>query len=256
MIVTLDSVYKKVLSIGNKEQNSMYPPHIFDEHFNVVTNYILDEVAKTFAENRSIVDIASPFLMTKEIAVVGGKVGFPVEYRNLLGVAMYVTIKGDEDCGCNDCGCDDKDKRDFQNDPLAKSSKQLMKKIERNKCTSRDLVELDIDEFSDRSTHPYKKPTLIKPVFCQFESRKIKVCPFDISHVEIRYLRNPNVYRYGYIEQPDHTFVPDPATTIESEWDSTAMKSLVSGVSSLYSIYAKDGEMQNWNEVIKKAGLF
>lgn len=254
-VVTLDSIYKKVLSQGNKEQNSMYPPHIFDEHFNIVTNFILDEVVKAFANNRSIVDLASPFLMTREVAVISGEVEFPPNYRNLLGVAMYVTIKGDEDCGCKDCGCHE-EKRDFQNDPLAKSAKQVMKTIERNKCTSRDLIELDIDEFSDRSTHPYKKPTLKKPVFCQFKSKKIKVCPFDISHVELRYIREPKVYRYGYVEQPDHTFVPDLASTVESEWEHTALQPLVKGMTALYSVYTKDGELQNWNEVIKKAGLF
>jgi hypothetical protein len=249
MATSLDSLLKKVLSIGNKEQNAMYPPRIYEQHVNIATNFIIDEVVKNFAQNRSIVDIASPFLKTEELPVVSGKVKLPSEYRNMLGVGTYVSIVGDKDCGC-------KEEIAFKDDPLKKSAEQVAKIIDRNKCISRNLEELDIDEFNHRSVHPYKAPTMKDPIFCQFEPRVIKVCPFDISHVEVRYIRRPKEYVYKYTEQPDHTYLFDKDGSTDLEWDDTAIQYLVKAVTALYSVYTRDGEVQNWNEVVKKVGLF
>lgn len=245
----LDNVLQMVLSQGNKEQNAMYPPRIYELHFNIVTNFILDEIARVFAETQQVIDIGRPFLKSKEVAVTGGVAKFPEDYRNLLGVGMNVTIDFEQDCGC-------KDDSVFENDPLARRPELIAKDQKKSKCVSHDVTMVDIDEFGYKTTHPYKRPTYKKPIGCIFTTSEIKVCPFDVSYVEIRYLRKPKTYRYGYKMLPDDTYVFDSTTSEESEWDDTALQHLIKGVNALYAIYTRDGEFQNWNEAIKKVGLF
>lgn len=244
---SLDNVLQTVLSQGNKEQNASYPPRIYELHFRLVTNFILDEVARIFPTNQTVIDVARPFLVTKEVMVKDGVIEFPVNYRNLLGAGIFVSEDFEEDCGC---------KETYIDDPLKDSDAMIDKKKKRSKCISHDVTMLDIDEFGDRTRSKYKKGTLADPIGCIYEGGGIKVCPYDVSHVEIRYLRKPKEYRYGYKENPDHTYYFDLATSEESEWDDTALQYLVKGVNALYAIYTRDGEFQNWNEVIKKVGLF
>lgn len=249
MSATLDSILKKVLAQGGKEQSSTYPPNIFDEHINTATNFLLDRVAEIFPDNQSIVDVARPFLKIIPIPVTGGKINFPDDYRNLLGIAINVSPDFKSLCG-------ESGGSKYKDDPLAKSQAQLDRKIEQSKCISRSVQVVDIDEWDDRTTSNYKSPTYKRPIACIFEDKSIKLCPYDIGSVEMRYLRIPKVYRYGYKENPDHTFVFDPATTEESEWSDNAIQYLVKAVGSLFSIYLRDPEMRDWNMELKKMGLF
>jgi hypothetical protein len=249
-IVSMDSILRKVLSQGGKEQSAMYPPRIFQEHFNITTNWIIDEVVKLYPDSHAVAEIVRPFLVSKELPVVNGKVAFADDYRNMLGISMNVTEDLSKDCGCKG------DKKIYDNDPLKPTESQATATLEKAKCISHDLRIVDIDEFGNLSTHLYKKPTYKNPISVVKKGTEIKVCPYDISHVEVVYIREPKEYVYGYKELPDHTYEFDKNTTEESEWNNTAMQYLIKGVTSLYSIYTRDGDMQNWNEVIKKVGLF
>lgn len=69
------------------------------------------------------------------------------------------------------------------------------------------------------------------------------------------YVRNEGVYRYGYITQPDDTFLFDATTTIESEWGSNSYTPIFNALCSLYAAYAKDQEMQNWSMILSEKGI-
>lgn len=240
-----------VLSTSGKEQNMHYPPYIFDAHYNAVTNWLLDELAKQWSGNQSIRDIGRPFLLSQEERVVNGEVTLPKEYRNLLGVGITVT----EDFS-KDCGCLGKTEEIFENDPLAPTPDQIRMKRERTKCISHELTMVDIGEFNKRSTHSYKKPTLKKAIGVQKDANKIKVCPFDLSYVELRMFRIPKVYRFGYKNNGDDTYSFDSKTSEESEWTDNAVQYLLKGLNTLYSMYTKDQEMRDWNLELKKLGVF
>lgn len=248
-VVTLDSLLKKVLSGANKEQNGMYPPHVFTQHMQIVTQFIVTEAVKLYPGNSSIKNIIRPFVVTSRLPVINGEVKFEDNYRDMLGIKSRVTPDYKNDCGC-------KEEETFDDDPLAETPDQLRRKQAAAKCISHDVEILEIEEYSGRTTHKYKKPTLRNPIACVFKGDKIQVCPVDISFVDVTYVRNPKEYVYGYKEQPDYTYVFDKNTSTESEWYQPALPYLLKGLNTLFAGYVKDPEMQNWNELIKKGGLF
>lgn len=245
-VVRMDDIVKKVLSVGNKEQNQHWPPHIISEQFNTVSNFIIDRCVELFPGNNGIVDIIKPFLIKKQVAVVGGIIPFPENYRNLLGAA--ITVTKDLKSLCSDAA-------EYKNDPLKKTVAQMEREKTTGNCISNIVTMVDQDEWDERTTSNYKKPTYKKPIGCIFEGEGIRVCPYDIGHVELRYVREPKEYRYGYTQLPDDTFVFDPTVSEESEWNKTATAYLFKGMSSLYSIYLRDTEMRNWNTELKNIGL-
>lgn len=244
---SLDNVLRRVLSAGNKEMNMHYPPHIYEEHYNISTDFIIDECVRLFPENSSIVDVIRPFLGVKFDALKNDKISLPDNYRNFLGAAINV-----KDCGAAPCDCVEKI---FKNDPLAKTPEEFKEAVAELGCEAVDVDMLDKSEFNNRTTHSYKKPTLAKPIGTMI-SKEIKICPKGVSHAEVFYVRRPKRYRYGYIIRPDDTYIFDPASSEESEWDDAAFQYLFKAISSLYSIYTRDGEMQGWTQELKKIGLF
>jgi hypothetical protein len=191
-------------------------------------------------------------LVTEEKLIVRGSVTLPDGYRNLLRTAINVTDDFSEDCGCSDC----KEDKVFPNDPLAKTASQVAEQKQKASCMSHAVRMVDVGEWDDLTTHPYKKPTLEDPIGNIFMAGKIRICPQNLSYAELTYVRKPKEYVYGYKMNPDDTYVFDKDSSTESEWDTTAHQYLLRGISTLYSMYVKDGEMRDWNLEIKKIGLF
>lgn len=239
-----------VLSASGKEQNMHYPPYIFEAHYNAVTGWLLDELAKQYPANKSIVDIARPFLKSKMERVELGRVKLPDDCRNLLGAGIFVSPDFKEDCGCL------VSKQKLEDDPLALSEQEVQQKKERAKAITHDLIMRDIDEWNRLITHSYKKPTLKKASATSKDAGYLNVAPFDLTYVELRYFRKPKKYRFGYKNNGDDTYVFDPNTSEESEWTENATQYLFKGLNTLYSMYAKDAEMRDWNLELKKIGLF
>ena len=253
-IATMETVLNNVLSTGNKEQNQMYPPHIFTAHFNLVTSFLTDEVAKLFPTSQSIIDIGRPFLETKLIPVRSGLVEFPKDYRHLIGAGIFVSSDFQDNC-CPDQAAPEPECA-LPGDPLAPTLAQLKEQQERGKCQSQSVRIVDIAEFDHLTSHSYKFPSLRKPLGCIFRGIGIKICPFDVPSVELRYIRQPRAARYGYVMNPDDTYSFNASTTIESEWTDNAMQYLVKGISTLYSIYTRDGELRDGILELKRAGIF
>lgn len=245
----LDTILKMVMASANKEQNQMYPPSIFTEHYNLVTKWLLDEAAKLYPHSQSLVDIVRPFLVTEAKPVSNGLAAFPETYRNLLSVGIYATNDLKEACKCEDC-------TDYKNDPLAPNESQIKEKQAKKSCRMRRVTMVEIDEWDDLTTHPYKSPDLKDPIGCIFSGEGIRVCPFEVPSVEIRYLRHPKTYVYGYDTLPDDTYVFNPDKSTESEWEDNATSYLYKAVSALYAMYVRDPEMRDYNVELRKIGLF
>jgi hypothetical protein len=69
------------------------------------------------------------------------------------------------------------------------------------------------------------------------------------------YAKMEGQLNYGYISQPDDTYIYDPTTTIDTGFGSNCFELIFNATMSLYSAYAKDGDLQNWAQVLKKEGI-
>jgi hypothetical protein len=243
---TLDMMLSTVMSQGNKEQNQSYPPHVFSSHVNLVGDYILDEVAALYPTSKKLEEIADPFMQEEVVQVKGGILTLPSQMRNLLGISIYVSTDFKDPCA--DC--------DLPDDPLAPTLEQLKQSLERGKCRSQSVSMVDQTEWDDRTQHPYKFPTLKKPIGCRFKTGEVRICPFEVPNVVVRFIRTPKTYVYGYKMNPDDTYTFDATTSVESEWTRNAFQYLVKGITTLYSIFTRDGELRDGVNELKKAGIF
>ena len=252
----------------------MSSPHVYDAHFNLVTSFLIDELSKLFPTSQTIIDILRPFLSVQQVGVIRGEVTFPKNYRRLLGAGIFVTDDfssccnpdGDADTSpdmaadTDRCGhpviAPDGDGCLLPEDPLADTYEQTREKQQRGKCRSASVRVVDIDEWDHLTTHSYKFPTLKKPIGCIFEDAGMKICPYDVPNVELRYIRQPVTYKYGYVMNPDDTYSWDPTTTTESQWTENAFKYLVSGITTLFSMYVRDGELRDGMTQLKQLGMF
>jgi hypothetical protein len=234
---SLDYILGSVLSIGAKERNLMYSPQIFANHFNVVTSFIIDKCIEAYPYH---VDVLRPFMVTKIIGVTNGEVKLPDDYRNILG-APSISAKTDKSMECSDFPTNE---NQFNQDRLKAG------------CRRRPIEMLDENEFDDRTTSTYIYPTIWNPIGAVFKKDSIKVCPFDIGKVELRYVKKELQYIYNYTLQPDDTYIFNPVGSVESEWEDSASQLLVKGVLALYSAYLRDNQLSQYSQILNTAGLF
>ncbi len=233
----LDYVLQSVLSIGNKEANAQYGPVIFSQHFNIVTSFIIDKCIEAYPNH---LDVLRPFITTKKIAITDGNIILPDDYRNILGVPS-ISAKKDGSGECSDAPITE---TDFKRDIL------------KSGCRTRPIEMIDENQWDNRTTSTYKAPTYINPIGCFFGKRSIRICPYDLSKVELRYVKKELQYKYNYIINPDDTYLFNPVGSVESEWEDSASQLLVKGVLSLYSAYLRDNQLSQFSAVLNQAGLF
>jgi hypothetical protein len=249
---SLENVLKSVLSIGNAEQNMAYSPQTFDNHYNIVTAFILDQLSILYP---AYIDALLPFIGVKKIAVTDGHVLLPDDYRNLLG-APSISIKPG---GGN---CED-------NSPVIIDTASEFKTANlKAGCRSVPITMVSKGEWDYRTTSEYAFPTYTDPIgmfsapilstsgTTDVVKKSIKVCPYDIARVEVMYTKKEQIYRYGYIVQPDDTFIFDGTTSVDSPWEEAAFELLFKGVFALYSAYSRDNAIMEFSQILNKAGLF
>lgn len=259
-LLTLDTIYRDVIDgIANKDQNQHYPPHVRDQHVNLITNALIDECVKLYPTNNYIISVLQPFIETKELKVVGGMVPFPDNYRNFLSMGVYVRDAEVGSSAITPC-CANGFKiceQETDNDPISTPTVADIKiKALARTCRSNPVNEMTINEWDLATGHAYKKPTIDNPMCCIFSGKGITINPYNVEQVVLRYVRIPKVYKYGFTLLPDETDQFDASTTEESEWHTTARKYINSGMNTLYSIFARDGEMRDGNMEIKKISFF
>jgi hypothetical protein len=197
-------------------------------------------VVEIFPTSQQFVDIIDPFLVTKVVPVKAGYIELPEDCRNFLDAG--VNVKSDFSGECSDL-------------PKAVIEQNFKNEQRKSQCLSRPLKIVDQTEWDLLTVHPYNHPTYEYPMGCFFGNRRIKVCPFDIGSVEIRYVRNEKIYKYGYTTLPDETYIWDEKTTTETEWESNAFEYLFKAMNALYSIWCRDNQLRNWSVELKQMGL-
>jgi len=243
----MDSLLRKVLSQAHVEQNQHYPPHIYDEHFNLATKWLVDECAKIFPSRQSVLEVIKSFMEYKDVRVQNGIIPLPENHRHTIGISIFVAP--DYSCACDR-------PEDFDNDPLQPTELEVKRARLKNRSISKNVTLVQQSEWDDLTSHPYKKPTLKKPIACIFADEGIRIFPEDVPVVELRYIRQPKDCKYGYAMNPDDTYSWNPATTAESEWGDTATTYLFKAVNTLYAMYVRDQEQRDAALELKKIGLF
>jgi len=235
---SLQNILQSVLSIGNAEQNFAYPPYQFDNHYNIVTSFVLDGLSKIYP---SSVDILLPFIQSKKIPVTNGYVQLPDEYRNLLGAPSINVNPAGKDCSDT-----------IVIDTAAEFKTANLK----GGCKTYPIQIVSKAEWDDRTTSGYAFPTYENPIGMFIGEKRIKVCPYDLAVVEVTFAKKEEKYRYGYIVQPDDTFIYDPTTSVPTQWDTPASALLFKGCLALYAAYAKDNQLSDYSQILNGAGLF
>lgn len=228
---SLENMLKAILSVANAEQNMAYAPSIFTDQYNTVTSLLLSKLADIFPSDPSVLDMLDPFVERYSIRPKSGLITLPENYRNILGTPM-ISAKDD---GCSECHQDN----DLTNGEFASL-------VLKSGCRKVNVLMVDQSEFADRTTSTYKKPTYAKPIGFRSGKMQIKVCPYDISAVEVMYVRKEKLVNYGYVMQPDDTFVFNSATSVESEWTSAAFQPIFKALFALYTAYTRDMQLKDW----------
>lgn len=240
---SLDNMLKSVLSVANEEQSMFYSPRIFTEQFNVVTSLLISALVKAYPLNPVVIDQLDPFVEIKIMPVKDGYVDLPEDYRDILGSPYVIANpKSNGECGA----------------PIQEPLTAQTFKVQTLKagCQLRPVIIYPESEFIMRTDTEYKQPTWEAPIGFFSGKKQIKICPYDATRIAIMFVRNEKKYNYGYITQPDDTYLFDLNTTVESEWGSNAFEPIFKAMTALYAIYAKDPEMTNWAAFLSKEGLF
>lgn len=234
----LENMLNAVLSVANSEQNSSYPASVFSNHYNIVTSFLLDAGAEIYPSHS---DAFLNFFQYKKIPVTSGYVQLPPEYRNLIG-APSINIRADgKDCG---------------EGPVIDTKSEFKTAVMKAGCKTYPIQIVSKEEWDDRTTSGYAFPTYTNPIGLWIGERRLKICPYDLASVEVAYLKKEKLYRYGYITQPDDTFIFDPATSEESIWDEAAFSLLFKGCLALYANYSRDNSISNYSQILNQSGLF
>lgn len=234
---SLQNILQAVLSVANSEQSMAYSPLVFQNHFNIVTSFLLDAFSKVYPDK---LDIFLGFISSQKIPVTNGYIQLPPEYRNLLGApSINVNTTGGDCTGIS-----------------INNETQFVAAKLKSGCKSYFVEIVSKKEWDSRTGSTYAFPTYKNPIGLYIGERRIKLCPYDLASVEVTFLKKEKSYVYGYITQPDDTFLFDESTSVESQWTDAASHYLFQGCLSLYGAYARDNSITEYSQILNKLGLF
>jgi len=239
---------------GNKEQNAHIPPYIISNAGRLATDFILDEIARVYPNNNRVVDEARPFIKRKYVNVQNGLAIMPEDMRNPLAISIATNENYSTPCGCPNDECDDCNDTvtDETNSGLFENGKRA------EPCTYRGVDILTSAEYDLRSTSKLRPPTYKAPIGMFVDRTTFKVCPRTVTHIEVRYLKYPLKYEIGVKKMPDDTWQIDTSSMfhVELEWERNISPKLFTAITSLIAIHTRDGSLVNFNNELKKLGLF
>jgi hypothetical protein len=229
-----------VLSVANQEQSMFYSPRIYSDQFNVVTSLLLSELVKNYPKNPMLIDLIDPFVEVVQIPATNGFIQLPPNYRDILGSpVVFANPDNSGECGSTE--------------PL--TAQNFKTGILKAGCKLNPVVIVSQSEFAYLTRSTYNAPNYENPIGYFSGKRQIKVCPFDVTKVGVMFARNEKIVRYGYIQQPDDTFIFDPNTSVESEWQSNAFQPLFNSMVALYGAWSRDPDITNWASILKNGIL-
>ncbi len=261
-------ITQTVALMGNKEQNLFFPPFIATSAGNLASNFILNSLAEKYPNSQAVVDKARPFLKRKIVSVQNGIIELPTDYRYILSVGIAVTSTGnkprrcadEEICQANDCY----EKKSNENGELVNTTDPnsilydaSLASVRAEQCKFNQVDQVDVDQFFKATISKSRPPTLEYPIYCFVSRTQLKICPLDISHVEIIYLREPKKYNIGYKMMPDDTWQIDISSPfhVELEWEVNIAPEMFKAFTTLYAIHTRDGNLVNWNNELKQLGI-
>lgn len=235
----LDNVLQSILSTINKEANQDLPPSVFSNFFNITTSFLITELSKQYPKRQEVIDILDPFINTATIPATNGFIQLPDDYRNLLGGPMiFANPESNGQC---------------QDTPLTPQSFAIG--MLKGGCRLNSVTIVDQTEFADLTTSTYNAPTYDAPIAFFSGKKQLRICPFDISKCLILYVVNEPLFLYGYIDQPDDTYIFNIKTSVESIWGSNAFSYLYKGILALYGAYSSDQSISSFSKVLNEAGI-
>jgi hypothetical protein len=237
-----DTVLRMVLAQANKDQNQHYPPAVFESHYQLATNYLIDECARRYPGTQSIQDLIKPYINNMMVAVKAGEFNVPVDYRHLLGFGIYLDAENNNVCAISDL-------------PENPTDQQLSELIAARKDQSRDLTVVSIGRWNNLTNSAYKKPDLKDPITCLFRTGNYRISPYNVPIVEVRYIVKTRPFIYGYSMNADDTYYFDDTKTTEALWEENAIQYLFKGINLLYANYVRDPEGSASAKDLRDAGL-
>jgi len=94
---------------------------------------------------------------------------------------------------------------------------------------------LDEKTFDYRKGHPTEVPTKRYPI-CNFQKNFINFAPLDLQYVQFKYRKHPVQVVYSTIIGAKGYAEPDPAHSVEFEWDDSAMLYIIQNILTLIGI--------------------
>lgn len=238
----LNELMKRLTGTVSVEQSAMVSPVVFDQWINIITSLLLSKLAAEYPTNQQVIDILDPFVERKVIAITDGYIQLPSNYRNLLG-SPFIYSKQD---GSGECG---------EGKIVIDTPSEFRTANLKAGCRATPIVIVPQSEFAYRTQSTYDFPTYSAPIGYFSGKKQIKVCPYDLARADVLYIRNEKIYRYGYIPQPDDTFLFDEATTEDTEWTGAAFTPIYNALIALYAAYNQNPELTNWSQVLNERGI-
>lgn len=234
-----------LLAPANQEQNMFIPPSVYTGMYNTATSILISSLVKIYPEDPTVLDMLSPFVRVSTLEVKDAVITLPGEYRDILGTPM-INVSLDNKKVAQD---------DVPVTPATFKTANLQ-----GKTHKRPLVIVPQSEYADLTTSSYRFPTLKNPIgyfsgMGKDKGSQITVAPYDIPKVDVMYTVNEPTYRYGYIEQPDGTYIFDPTTSVESDWGSNAFEPLYKALTALYAAYSRNTTLRDWSMILNKQGI-
>lgn len=244
----LQEMLQSVLSTSAAEQNMSYPPLVYQNHYNIVTSWLKSKIAEVYPTNIRFKDIVNPFFRNRVLPVKNGQITLPDDYRNYLDILIPVNTNQSGGCeaGCEDCN---------DNDNPEIAARIFQQEIVKSKCLNNPLTIVESSEWAYRTRDPFDMPTFKNPIGMWVDKDTIRICPVEIARVQFIYLANEKYYNYGYIMQPDDTYINDPDKTDPTEWDTNAFEPLFKGICALYGAYTRDAQFTNFVQILNQIGL-
>lgn len=238
---SIQNMLPAVLSVGNEEQSEFLSARVYTSQYNIVSSFLKSALVKAFPANPMVIDQLDPFIKIAILPVTDGFIELPPDYRDILG-SPFMFINKESNCECGE-----------ELEPL--TVENFKTQTLKGGCKARPIQILPESEFYYRTDSTYNFPSIENPIGYFAGKKRVKVCPYDIGKAGLMYVIEDVQYNYGYIMQPDDTYLFDPATTIESPWGSNVFEPMFKGLMALYSAYSKDQELSNWTQILKERGI-
>lgn len=235
-----NSLLKSLTAVGNFEQNSFYPPSVFEAHINTITSLLISELVKVYPKSPTAIDMLDPYVQVEMIAATNGYIQLPEIYRDILGTPMiFLNPKGNGEC----------------NSPGPLTPQNFKAGILKSGCQLTEVTIVPQAEFAALTRSTYNFPTYERPIGYFSGKKQIRICPYDLTKVSVMYTKQEKSYKFGYIINPDDTYFIDPATTIDTEWTNASFSPIFNALVALYGAWSRDQEMTQWSQVLKNGIL-